>query len=54
MLGYRSSGAAESFIRTLKENRLWALTFYTMEELRATLVECTASGKTDGYQRQQR
>ena len=49
MLGYRSfasfvrepqgNGAAERFIRTLKENLLWARTFDTIEELRAALVE---------------
>ena len=30
---------AERFIRTLKENLLWARTFDTIEEMRAALVE---------------
>lgn len=49
MLGYRSFAVlrarapgqrrvAERFIRTLKENLLWAKTFDTIEELRAALV----------------
>ena len=35
----QSNGVAERFIRTLKENLLWAKTFDTIEELRAALVE---------------
>jgi hypothetical protein len=33
------NGVAERFVRTLKENLLWARTFDTIEELRAALVE---------------
>jgi transposase InsO family protein len=33
------NGAAERFIRTLKENLLWVRTFDTIEELRTALVE---------------
>ena len=35
----QGNGVAERFIRTLKENLLWARTFDTIEELRAALVE---------------
>ena len=35
----QGNGVAERFIRTLKENRLRARTFDTIEELRAALVE---------------
>ena len=35
----QGNGVAERFIRTLKENLLWAKTFDTIEELRAALVE---------------
>ena len=31
----QGNGVAERFIRTLKENLLWARTFYTIDELRA-------------------
>ena len=34
----QGNGVAERFIRTLKENLLWARTFDTIEELRAALV----------------
>ena len=33
------NGRAERFIRTLKENLLWARTFETVEELRPALLE---------------
>ena len=33
------NGCAERFIRTLKENLLWARSFGTVEELRAALIE---------------
>jgi putative transposase len=33
------NGVAERFIRTLKENLLWVMTFDTVEKLRAALVE---------------
>jgi len=33
------NGAAERFIRTLKENLLWVRTFNTIEELRAALLD---------------
>ena len=35
----QGNGVAERFIRTLKENLLWARTFDTIDELRAALVE---------------
>ena len=35
----QGNGVAERFIRTLKENLLWASTFDTIDELRAALVE---------------
>jgi putative transposase len=34
----QGNGVAERFIRTLKENLLWARTFDTIDELRAALV----------------
>jgi transposase InsO family protein len=33
------NGCAERFIRTLKENLLWVMTFRTVEELRLALIE---------------
>ena len=35
----QGNGVAERFIRTLKANLLWAMTFDTIEQLRAALVE---------------
>jgi hypothetical protein len=40
-----SNGVAECFIRTLKENLLWARAFDTTEDLRAALVEFATAMK---------
>jgi transposase InsO family protein len=41
----QGNGVAERFIRTLKENLLWARTFDTIDELRAALVEFATTTK---------